>query len=243
MLACLKPSPYDPPPSAEFVAARRVHALEQQIAQQRQQQPQQQPQQPETPPEPEVMGLSHVNDSDLALSDVDLEEIDACFSRVRLVSMESVVGPDAEVENLLSRMRATSEAAARGLSVSNAADGEAQAPEPARRDTVEVARQLNEAFDYEEALRVLSHYVNSKNAGARAALAASCVHLAEAAMVQKDAQRAKSLAIDAVAHAVAAKEAEPSNPIGFVWFGLAISTKAKVRPPQLWEASVHQTLL
>eukprot|EP00966_Prymnesium_polylepis_P133927 3095571-Prymnesium_polylepis.1 len=138
--------------------------------------------------------------------------------------MESLPkGDDVDVDELLTQARQSS------VSQSTLFEESASAAPPmrAREDTVEQAMKLNEAFDYEGARALLKKHEASTDVRARAALSACCLHMAEAALAQKNGALGKSLAIEALAHADAAKAADPRSPLGFVWYGHAISTKAK----------------
>jgi len=103
------------------------------------------------------------------------------------------------------------------------------------------ALALNDSFQFEEARSLLAGYVASNDVGARAALAASHLHLAERAIEEKSADRAKEHALEALAHAEAAIAADRLSPLGHVWFGLAVTIKAKAADGTLAQAAVVAT--
>ena len=87
-----------------------------------------------------------------------------------------------------------------------------------------------------EARDLLTPYAETADVGARCALAASCLHLAEAAIERKDGATAAKLALEAVAHAEAGKAADPTKGLPHVWYGQAVQTKAKACEGQLDQA-------
>ena len=249
----------EPLPSAHFIEARRAQATEarrvklQTLAEEwsllkDDPEPSTEPEAPVQAAEPE---LSAQDAEEPAFSTQDAQEIEACFTRVRMSSMASIAGPDEDVDLLLTGFRSTSIAAARELSASIAEESEvaplgegtrnrngsvlnaaaardlsasiAEEPvgegSPKRRNTIAEARRMNEAFDFVLARSTLDNYKDSTNVEARSALSAACVHLAEAAMAQKNGMLAKTLAVEAVTHAEAAKDADASNALGFIWCG------------------------
>jgi len=120
----------------------------------------------------------------------------------------------------------------------------ATVPVPIKADqempVVERAADLNERLAFAEARKLLLPYAGSSNAKARCALAVSCVHLADGALLAKPPQpaAAKEYAVEALTHATAATELDGGSFEAKIWFGQAIQTKAKAIEGGLGQARV-----